>query len=82
MRLGKSEAKSEAIRIASVFVSGNGCAGWTCLGAHPDLLAIGYKCRKSVVKWVVVFERSIDGLTVDGPGCVRVDISTGESIFF
>lgn len=51
-------------------------------GAKPDDLAPGYKRRKNVIKWSVLFDRAIDEATVDGPAIVLVDIETGVAAFF
>jgi hypothetical protein len=81
-RFSRGEAEAEAIRLAKEFVAANGGAGWTCGGAKPDNLAPGYKRRKNVIKWSVLFDRAIDGATVDGPAIVLVDIETGDAAFF
>ena len=80
--LSKLEAESDAERIAGVFVAANGGADWTCKGAKPDILEPGYKRRKNIIKWVVLFDWRIDGVIVDGPIIVLVDIETGEARFF
>lgn len=82
MRFSKGRAEAEAVRLAKVFVAANGGAGWTCIGAKPDALAPGYEKRKNIIKWSVVFDRSIDGAVVDGPAIVSVDIETGVADFF
>ena len=82
MRFSEREAEAEAIRIAKEFVAVNGGAEWSCVGARPDDLAPGYKRRKDVIKWGVLFDRSIGGAVVDGPAVVLVDIGTGEAAFF
>ncbi|MDG3007279.1 hypothetical protein [Paludisphaera mucosa] len=82
MRFSKGRAEVEAVRLAKGFVAANGGAGWTCIGARPDALSPGYKKRKNIIKWSVVFDRSTDGAVVDGPTIVRVDIETGAADFF
>jgi hypothetical protein len=81
-RFGRGEAEAEAVRIAREFVAANGGAGWACGGAKPDDLAPGYKRRKNVIKWSVLFDCTIDGAIVDGPVIVLVDIETGDAAYF
>jgi hypothetical protein len=82
MRFSKREAEAEAVRIAKEFVAVNGGAEWSCGGAKPDDLAPGYRRRKDVIKWSVLFDRSVGETVVDGPAVVLVDIETGEAAFF
>jgi hypothetical protein len=82
MRLSKREAEAEAIRIAKEFVAANGELERTCGGAKPDVLASGYRRRKNIIKWTVLFDRSVGGTITDGPAIVHVDIETGEAEFF
>lgn len=81
MRLSKSGAEAEAVRLAKEFVAANGYVEWTCMGAKPDSLSPGYKKRKNVIKWCVVFDRSTGTVTIDGPVIVSVDIETGAADF-
>jgi hypothetical protein len=81
-RFSRGWSEAEAIRLAKEFVAANGGEEWTCWGAKPDNLAPGYKRRKNVIKWSVLFDRAIDGATVDGPAIVLVDIEAGDAGFF
>jgi hypothetical protein len=81
MRFSKREAETEAVRLAKAFVAANGGGNWTCAGAKPDDLAPGYRRRKNVIKWNVLFDRFIGVALIDGPAVVRVDIETGEAVF-
>jgi hypothetical protein len=82
MRFSRHEAEAEAIRIAGEFVAANGGSGWSCAGAKPDVLAPGYRRRKDIIKWSVLFDRSVGDAVVDGPAVVLVDIETCEAAFF
>ncbi|WP_337173788.1 hypothetical protein [Paludisphaera sp.] len=82
MRFSKVEAEREAIRLAERLVAADGGAGWTCLGASPNVLAPGYKKRKNIIKWSVAFDRSSGGVMIDGPVVVHVDIETGAADYF
>jgi hypothetical protein len=82
MGLSKGEAEAKAVRIAKEFVAANGGDGWTCGGAKPDYLSPDYKRRKNIIKWCVLFERSIGGVIFDGPAIVLVDIETGRATYF
>jgi hypothetical protein len=82
MRLNKREAEDEAIRIAKSFVATNGRPEWKCMGAKPDVIAAGFKRRKNVIKWAVLFEISDGGKIFEGPAVVLVNIETGAAEFF
>jgi hypothetical protein len=80
IRLSKREAELEAIRIAEEYLAARGGAfERICLAARPDTQETGYKRRKNVIKWVVLFERLIDGQPVDGPNIVMVDLDTRQA---
>ena len=81
MRFSKRKAEAEAVRIATVFVAANGGAEWSCRGAKPDDSSPGFKRRKNVIKWSVMFDRSIGESVVDGPTIVQVDTETGGAAF-
>jgi hypothetical protein len=81
MRFSAGEAEAEAVRLAKTFVAASGGINWTCAGAKPDELTPGWRRRKNVIKWTVVFDRLIGDAHVDGPAVVRVDIETGEATY-
>jgi hypothetical protein len=85
MHISKSEAQTEALRLAESFVAAtigeDRSWSWECCPPQPDVLSAGYKRRKTVIKWSVAVRLTRHGAVVDGGPIVLVDIETKEARF-
>ena len=84
MRLSKAQGEAKALRLAEKYLVAQDSNGWTlkCVSAKPDYMLSPATHCKTPTKWAVVVECSKDGVTLDGPMVLVVDLAREEVMTF
>lgn len=80
MRLSRAQGEAKATRLAEQHLAAQDSKGWTfkCVDGKPNYMFSEATDRKSPTKWSVIVECSKDGVAIDGPFVLIVDIANEE----